>query len=211
VAAGDFVAGFAVEQVRQRGVGGVERGEEVGGHGSAVGGKGLVFYGADFDDAGVVDENVDAAEVGDGVIDELGGLGGVGEIGGDEEDVVGGLDGFAIEQGVTGGDELFEVACGKDESGSSAGVAFGESEAETAGAAGDDDYLAGAQGRAGSEGVGCCCGCRGDAGKDLCGVQDSSGLLHSWIVRCTFKNSGVCLTDVYEEELDLRLKYRARG
>ena len=99
---GVAVAGFAVEQVRERGVGGVEGGEEVGGHGAAVGGEGLVFDGADFDDAGVVDEDVDAAEVADGVVDEHGGLGGVGEVGGDEEDVVGGLDGFAIEEGVAG-------------------------------------------------------------------------------------------------------------
>ena len=96
------VDGIAAEQVRERGVGGVEGGEEVGGHGAAVGGEGLVFDGADFDDAGVVDEDVDAAEVADGVVDEHGGLGGVGEVGGDEEDVVGGLDGFAIEEGVAG-------------------------------------------------------------------------------------------------------------
>ncbi len=111
-----FVAGVAVEQVGKRGVGGVEGGEEVGGHGSAIGGDGLVFDGADFDDAGVVDEDVDAAEVADGVIDEHGGLGGVGEVGGDEEDVVGGLDGSAVEEGVAGGDEFFEVAGGEDES-----------------------------------------------------------------------------------------------
>jgi hypothetical protein len=52
------------------------------------GGDGLVFDGADLDDAGVVDEDVDATEVGDGVFDEIGGLGGVGEVGGDEEDIV---------------------------------------------------------------------------------------------------------------------------
>ena len=55
----------------------------------SIGGDGLVFDGADFDDAGVVDEDVDAAEVADGVVDEHGGLGGVGEIGGDEEEVFG--------------------------------------------------------------------------------------------------------------------------
>ena len=71
----DAVAG---EQVWERGVGRVEGGEEVGGHGAAIGGDGLVFDGADLDDAGVVDENVDAAEVADGVIDEHDRLGGVG-------------------------------------------------------------------------------------------------------------------------------------
>ena len=128
----------------ERGVGGVEGGEEVGGHGAAVGGDGLVFDGADFDDAGVVDEDVDAAEVADGVVDEHDGLGGVGEVGGDEEDVVGGLDGAAIEEGMAGGDELFDVAGGEDEFGSGAAVAFGEGETEAAGASGDEDDLAGA-------------------------------------------------------------------
>jgi len=94
--------GVAVEQMGERGVGGVEGGEEVGGHGSAVGGEGLVFNGADFDDAGVVDEDVDAAVVVDGTLDERGGLGGVGEVAGDEEDVLGGVDGFALEEGLAG-------------------------------------------------------------------------------------------------------------
>ncbi len=84
-----FVSGLPVEEMGKRGVRGVEGGEEVGGHGAAVSGDGLVFDGADFDDAGVVDEDVDAAEVADGVVDEGDGLGGVGEVGGDEEDVVG--------------------------------------------------------------------------------------------------------------------------
>ena len=75
---GIAVDGFAVEEMRKRGMGGVEGGEEVGGHGAAVGGDGLVFDGAYFNDAGVVDEDIDTAEVADGVIDEHGGLGGVG-------------------------------------------------------------------------------------------------------------------------------------
>ena len=37
----------------------VEGGEEVGGHGALVGFEGLVFDGADLDDAGVVDEDVE--------------------------------------------------------------------------------------------------------------------------------------------------------
>ena len=80
--------GVATEKMGERGVGGVEGGEEVCGHGSAVGGDGLVFDGTDFDDTGVVDEDVDATEVADGVVDERDGLVGVGEVGGDEEDVV---------------------------------------------------------------------------------------------------------------------------
>jgi hypothetical protein len=122
-------AGFAAEQVGQRGVGGVEGSEEVGGHGAAVGGDGLVFDGADFDDAGVVDEDVDVAEVVDGVVDEEGGLGCVGEVGGDEKDVVGGLDGLAGEKRVAGEDELVQIAGGEDEFGSRATVTIRQREA----------------------------------------------------------------------------------
>jgi hypothetical protein len=170
--------GVAAEQVRERGVGGVEGGEEVGGHGAAVGGDGLVFDRAYFDDAGVVDEDVDAAEVADGVVDEHGGLGGVGEVDGDEEDLAGGLDGSAIEEGVAGGDEFFDVAGGEDESGSGAAVAFGEREAEAAGGAGDENDLPGAASEGvGSQGVGGCCGY--DAGENLSGVEGGSGFFHA--------------------------------
>ena len=140
------VDGVAAEQVRERRVDGVKGGEEVRGHGALVGGEGLVFHRAYFDDAGVVDEDVDAAEVADGVVDEHGGLGGVGEVGGDEEDVVGGLDGSAIEEGAAGADELFDIAGGQDEFGSGAAIALGQGKAEAAGAAGDEDHLAGAAG-----------------------------------------------------------------
>ena len=70
--------------------------------GNLVGGDGQVFHRAYFNDACVVDEHVDAAEVADGVVDEHGCLVGVGQVGGDEEDVVGGLNGFAIEDAETG-------------------------------------------------------------------------------------------------------------
>ena len=68
---------------------GVEGSEEVGVHGAAVGFERLVLDGTNFDDAGVVDEDVDAAEVVDGVIDEIDGLVVVGEVDGDDEDVIG--------------------------------------------------------------------------------------------------------------------------
>jgi len=180
---GVALAGFAVKQMRERGVGGVECGKEVGGHGSTVGVEGLVFDGADFDDAGVVDENVDVAEVADGVIDEHGGLVGVGEVGRDEEDVVGGLDGVAFEQGFAGLGEFFDVAGGEDETGAGASVALCQGETETAGAAGDeDDFAAVADTSLRSDGVGSGCGCdagccRGGAGQDLDGVEDGSQLL----------------------------------
>lgn len=129
------------EEVGQGGVGGVEGSEEIDGHGAVVGGEGLVFDGADFDDAGVVDEDVDAAEVGDGVVDEVGGLAGVGEVGGDEEDVVWGADGVALEERAAGAREFLLVAGREDEAGTGAGVTLGEGQAEAAGAAGDDDDL----------------------------------------------------------------------
>jgi hypothetical protein len=88
------------------------------------------------------------------------------------------LDGSAIEEGVAGGDELFDVAGGKDEFGSGAAVAFGQGKAEAAGAAGDENDPAGrAFGRAGSQGVGGCCG--DDAGENLSGVEDGSGFFHA--------------------------------
>jgi hypothetical protein len=114
--------------------------------------------------------------VADGVVDEQDGLGGIGEVGGDEENVVGGLDGSAIKQGVAGGDELFDVSGGKNQFGAGATVAIGQGEAESAGAAGDEDDLAGASGGAGLEGVS---GGRGDdAGENLSGVKDGPGFLH---------------------------------
>ena len=167
-------AGLAAEQVGESGVGGVEGGEEVGGHGAAVGGEGLVFDGADLDDAGVVDEDVDAAEVADSVVDQHGGLDGVGEIGGNEKNVVGGLDGAAVEEGVACGDELVKIAGGEDKSGSGLSVALGERETEAAGASSDENNLAGAPlWRLRREGVD---GGRGDdAGEDLRGMKCCSG------------------------------------
>jgi hypothetical protein len=158
----------------------VEGGEEVGGHGSAIGGDGLVFYGTNFDDAGVVDEDVDATEVDDGLVDDHGGLGGVGEVGGEKKDVVGGLEGFAIEEGLAGGDELVGIAGGEDESGSGAGVTLGQSEAEAAGAAGDKDDFAWAHGGARVQHEGDCCGGGNDASENLHGMEGGSGLLHSF-------------------------------
>ena len=119
----------------------MDGGEEIGSHGSVVGGQGLIFDGADFDDAGVVDEDVDVAEVGDGVLDEANGLVRAGEVGGDEEDVVGRVDGATAEEGVAGGGERVVVAGGEDEFGPGSAVALGEGQTKTVGAAGDQDDL----------------------------------------------------------------------
>jgi hypothetical protein len=166
--------GASFEHVGKDGVGGVEGCEEVGGHGAAVGGEGLVFYGADFDDTGVVDEDIDVAEVLDGVVDEAGGLVWVGEVSGDEEDVVGGADGAALKEQKTGACEFFDAAGGEDEFSSGASEAFGYGEAEAAGASGDDyDLIAG--GGFGHEGPRCSGG--GDAGEE---VDCGGGLLHRY-------------------------------
>lgn len=166
----DDCSGATVEHVRKRGLGGVDGGEEVGGHGSAIGGERLIFDRADFDDAGVVDEDVDVAEVGDGMLDEGGGLGGVGEVGWDDENVVGGVDGAAAEEGVSGGAEFVVVAGGEDEFGPGAAVTVGKCEAKAAGASGDeDDLLSDTSIGAGAQGIGGSCG--GDAGEELGGVE----------------------------------------
>jgi len=169
---------IATEQVGQRGLGGVESGEEVGGHGAAVGVERLIFYRAYFDDAGVVNQDVDAAEVADGVVDEHDGLIWVSEIGGDEEDVFGECYGAAFEEGLAGGIQFVDVAGGQNEFGPGAGVAFGQGEAEAAGASGDEDDLAGAA-RCGVwfQGVGG--GCGDDAGEDLSSVDGGSGFFHT--------------------------------
>jgi hypothetical protein len=116
------------------------------------------------------------------VVDEEGGLGCVGEVGGDEKDVVGGLDGLAGEKRVAGEDELVLIAGGEDEFGSRATVTVRQRKAEAAGAAGDEDDLAWATFcRARHESVD---GCGGDdAGGDLRGLECDSGLLHASL-RC---------------------------
>lgn len=81
-------------------------------------------------------------EAGESLFDEAIGLQGVGEVGGNEEDVICGLDGVALEENRTGGGEFVRISSGQDELRPGAAVAFGEGEAETAGAAGDEDDLA---------------------------------------------------------------------
>jgi MerR family transcriptional regulator/heat shock protein HspR len=199
------------EHVGKRRLCGVEGGEEVGGHGATVGGEGLVFDGADLDDAGVVDEDVDATEVGDGVIDEIFGLGGVGEVGGDEKDRLGGADSVAFEQGVAGGDELVDVAGGEDEATAAAAKAFGEGEAESARAAGDkNDFIfvsTACGGRDKGVGGGCC----GQATKDLeCGRGSLHGKVSNPVpeVRSAYLTY---LTQMRGVELDFGEKKGLKG
>jgi hypothetical protein len=124
----------------------MDRAEEIGCHGAAEGVKRLIFDGADLNDAGVVDEEVDVAEVPDGMVDEAGGLSGVGEVGRDEENVVRRMDGAALQQETASAIELFEVAGGEDKASTGAAKALGDGEAEAAGASGDHDDSATAAG-----------------------------------------------------------------
>ena len=75
------------------------------------------------------------------------------------------------------GGELFDVARGENEFGSGAGVSIGECETEAAGAAGDQDDLAGAA-RGGPRPQGVGGGCGDDAGEELSGAESGSGVFH---------------------------------
>ena len=181
------VGGVALEQVRKSGIGGVERSEEVGGHSALVGFYGLIFNGTDFNDASVVDEDVDVAEEADGVVDERGCLFGVGEIGGEQENIVRMLDGFVCEEGVAGVGQFVGVSGDQDEFCSGTAVAVCESETQAAGAAGDEYDTAavalwGTQYGAGSgDGANSSDGAdSGNSGDDLRGVKRGSGGLHSF-------------------------------
>ncbi len=161
------VAFFLREHAGEGGLDGVEGGVEVGVHGAVEGFERLVFEGADLDDAGVVDEDVEAAEAGVGLLDDVCGLRGVGEVGGDEEDVVCGGDGSGFEEGCLCAGELVGVAGGEDEAGAGFAEAMRESEAEAAGAAGDEDDVAARAALAWKEEP--CGGSDSDAGENLCG------------------------------------------
>ena len=136
-AAGERLLGA---EVWERGPGGVEGGEEVDLHGALEGGGGLGFDGADFDDAGVVDEDVDTAEAGDGFGDEAAALGGLGEVGGDEVEVFGAEVWVVVDEGGLRLLQLGAIARGEDELYGLLGETGGDGEAKAAGASGDEDY-----------------------------------------------------------------------
>ena len=101
----------------------------------------------------------------------------VGEVGGDEEDVVFVADGALVEETLAGVFELVVVAGGEDEEGSGAGVALGECVTEATGGSSDDDDLARLVGcRFGKKDVGG--GGGEEAGSDACGVEGGGGLFH---------------------------------
>ncbi len=120
-------------QVREGGPGGVKRSEEVDLHGALEGFEGLRFDGTDVDDAGVVDEDVDASVAVDGFVDEALGFRGLGEVGGDEVKVFGAQVRELGEEICLGLLELGKIARGEDEADGVVGEAGGDGEAETAG------------------------------------------------------------------------------
>ena len=182
----DAAEGFVrrVEHVRDGGADGVQGGKEVGLHGAVVGFGGLVFEGADFDDAGVVDEEVEAAEGADGVFDEAGALGGVGEVAVDEEDVVLVEHVAGAKEAVAREFEVVGVAGGEHEFHAGSSELLREGEAEAAGASGDDGYLAGEEALAsGQEGVGCGGGEGGrDDGEGVWGCRALHGGFDAWVL-----------------------------
>ncbi len=94
-------------------------------------------------------------KVRDGLVDQLGGLVGIGEVAGEEQDVAGGGYVAGAQEFFASFLQLFLVARGEGEPDAGAAEAMGERETESAGAAGDDGDLAGAEARsAGSESIG---------------------------------------------------------
>ncbi len=132
-----------IEQVREGGVNGVEGGEEVGLHGSLISFERLVFKGANLDDAGVVDQQVEPPEGFHGGADERLRLFRVGEVAGNQQDVVF-LENIAgAEDAVAGEFEFVGVAGGENEFKAGASEAVRECEPQAARAAGDHGHLAG--------------------------------------------------------------------
>ena len=156
---------------------GVERGEEVDLHGALEGFGGLRFDGADFDDAGVVDEDIDASKVGDGFGDETAALGGLGQIGGDEVEVGGAEVGMVGQEYLLRLFQLGAVAGGEHQLYRLAGEPGGDGQAQATGATSDEHH--GAIGDGGApEGVNGGCGEEGSAergGCDAGGPDDGCG------------------------------------
>ncbi len=129
------------EHAWERRLDGVEGAVEVGIHGSVKGVEGLVFEGADLDNAGVVDEDIDSTEVNVGLIDQVLDLCGVGEICRNEEDIFAGADRARIEKSMTSAVQFGRIAGRQDEAIAGLSEAMCEREAKAAGAAGDDHDL----------------------------------------------------------------------
>ena len=130
---------WLAEERGKSGLGGVERSEEVVLHGGFKGFDGLIFDGADLDDAGAVDQDIEALEMADGELNHLSCRVVVGEISGKEEDVVGIGD-------IAGGDkraasclEIALTARDEDKTSTSAAIDAGELKPKAGGAAGDED------------------------------------------------------------------------
>ena len=81
------------------------------------------------------------AEAGNGLLNQAGSLSRIGEIGWDEEDIVGGSDRLALKKNRAGGGEFIGVAGSENEFGSGAAIAFSQGETEAARASGNDDHL----------------------------------------------------------------------
>ncbi len=131
--------GLLAAHMGQRCPGDIERGEEVHPHGVFEDLQRLGFERADVDDAGVVDEDVDAAEAGDGLCDQALALLRPGQIGSDEVKVPGAEMGKAGEEVRLGLLQFFEVAGGEHQADGVLGEASRDGQAQASGASGDND------------------------------------------------------------------------
>ena len=107
---------------------------------------GAFVDGAEAAGAGVVDEEVDGAEMGKGFFDEGGDLGGGGDVGGHGEDVVGFGRRFGRQLGNeagAGGFERIGIASAYSDARAEFGEAFGDGEADAAAGSGDESDVSG--------------------------------------------------------------------
>lgn len=118
----------------------MEGGEKIDGHGffEEIGGHGLDR--ADIDDAGVVDQNVQAAEAGEGFIDHAHALGFLRQVAGDEEKVFRAQMGVLLEQAFLCALKFLYFSRRQHEVDGALGEAGGDGQAQSAGAAGNQDY-----------------------------------------------------------------------
>ena len=133
----DDFAGAAGDHVLAGGAAGDEDAVEVDVEDGVPVGVGVVDGGGAFDDAGVVDENVEVALPGDGLVDEALDGGAVGEVGGDGVGVE-----AVFREAVDDGGEFAGIAAVDDDVGAGLAEGAGHGEAESLGGTGDEGDLA---------------------------------------------------------------------
>src|SRR5215472_11341715 len=133
-AAGPAGHGLLLAQARESGPDEMQRAVEVDVHSAVEGIERLRFGGADLDDAGVVDEDVDATEVSEDFGDDAAAFGRIGEVGVNEVEVLRVKVWVLGEKHLLRGGELEAVAGGEDKAYRAAREARRDGVAKTAGA-----------------------------------------------------------------------------